>query len=171
MAGQGFYARVAGKTKQLFGIQTSAGSADSGKLIAAGSDGKLDASFLPTGIGANQVIVPATEALSAGQFVNLYDATGTLSARLADNSNNRAAWGYVKEAVTSGASATVFRLNTVNANLSSLTAGGDYWLGTAGGIVTVPLDPVTDAGKLDQYLGVARSATELVTAEFEAVYL
>ncbi len=171
MAAQGFLARVAGKTKQLFGIQSSLGSADAGKLIAAGADGKLDSSFLPTGIGANQIIAPATEALSAGQFVNLYDATGTLSVRLADNSNNREAWGYVKEAVVSGADATVYRLNTVNANLSSLTAGADYWLGTAGAVITAPLSPVLDTGKLDQYLGKARSATELVTVEFEPVQL
>ena len=171
MAAQGFLARVAGKTKQLFGIQTSAGAGDAGKLIAAGADGKLDSSFMPTGIGANQVVVPTTEALSAGQFVNLYNVTGTLSARLADNSNNRAAWGYVTAAVASGASATVYRLNTVNANLSGLTAGSEYWLGVAGGTIAAALDPVTGVGKLDQYLGVAKSATELVTSEFEAVYL
>lgn len=171
MAAQGFLARVAGRTKQLFGIMVSGGATDAGKLIAAGNDGKLDASFLPTGIGANQVIVPATEALSAGQFVNLYDATGTLSARLADNSNNREAWGYVKEAVVSGAQATVYRLNTVNANLSSLVTGSDYWLGTAGGVITAPLDPEDDTGKLDQYLGKALSATELVTAELEPIQL
>jgi hypothetical protein len=171
MAGQGFLARVAGKTKQIFGIQTSAGAGDAGKLIAAGTDGKLDSSFMPTGIGANQVVVPATEALSAGQFINLYNVTGTLSARLADNSNNRAAWGYVTAAVTSGAQATVYRLNTVNANLSGLTPGSDYWLGVAGGTIAAPLDPVTGTGKMDQYLGVAKSATELVTAEFEAVLL
>lgn len=171
MAAQGFLSRVAGRTKQFFGIQSSAGSADAGKLIAASSDGKLDASFLPTGIGANQVIVPATEALSAGQFVNLYDATGVLSARLADNSNTRAAWGYVKAAVVSSEMATIYRLNTVNANLSSLVVGADYWLGTAGGVINAPLDPVTDVGKMDQYLGIASSATELVTAEFEEIYL
>ncbi|MGV8917847.1 MAG: hypothetical protein ACOH2R_08615 [Pseudomonas sp.] len=171
MAAQGFLARVAGKTKQLFGIQTSAGSGDAGKLIAAGDDGKLDESFLPTGIGANSVVAPATEAFSAGNFVNLWDQGGTIGARLADNSNNRPAHGYVKEVVSSGSNATVYRLNTINAELSGLVAGSEYWLGVAGAVMVTPLDPLVDTGKTDQYLGIASSDTELVTCEFEAILL
>jgi len=173
MAGQGFLARVAGKTKQLFGLQSSAGAADAGKIIATDSTGKLDASFLPAGIGANTVTATTTEALTAGAFVNLFDNNGTMGARLADNSNGRAAHGYVNSAVASGVAATVNRLNTVNANRSGLTAGKEYWLGTAGGVLATPLDPtdVANVGKADQYLGIAKSATELVTAEFQAVYL
>lgn len=173
MAGQGFLARVAGKTKQLFGIQTSAGAADAGKIIALDSTGKLDSSFLPAGIGANTVSGLASEALTAGAFVNLFDNNGALGVRLADNSNGRPAHGYVNSVVASGAAATVNRLNTVNANRSGLVAGKEYWLGTAGGVAVTALDPadVANAGKVDQYLGVAKSETELVTTEFEAVYL
>jgi len=171
MAAQGFLARVAGRTKQLFGIQSSAGAGDAGKLISADAGGKLDPSFLPTGIGANSVAVPSTEALSAGDFVNLFDNAGVLSMRLADNSNGREAWGYVKTSVSIAATGTAFRLNTVNANLTGLTAGDDYWLGTAGGVIDTPLDPAVDIGSLDQYLGKAASATELVTAEYEPVTL
>lgn len=173
MAGQGFLARVAGRTKQLFGLQSSAGAADAGKIIATDATGKLDASFLPAGIGANTVSAPASEAFTAGAFVNLFDNNGALGARLADNSNGRPAHGYVNSAVVSGAAATINRLNTVNANRSGLTAGKEYWLGTAGGVIAAALDPtdVANAGKVDQYLGVAKSATELVTTEFEAVYL
>lgn len=173
MAGQGFLARVAGRTKQLFGLQSSTGTADAGKIIATDATGKLDASFLPAGIGANTVSAPASEALTAGAFVNLFDNNGALGARLADNSNGRPAHGYVNSAVVSGAAATINRLNTVNANRSGLTAGKEYWLGTAGGVIVTALDPADAAnvGKVDQYLGVAKSATELVTTEFEAVYL
>lgn len=171
MAAQGFLARVAGKTKQLFGLQSSAGSADAGKLIATDSTGKLDSSFLPTGIGANTVTGTASEALTAGAFVNLFDNSGAMGVRLADNTNGRPAHGYVNSAVASAAAATVYRLNTVNSNLSGLSPGDDYWLGTAGGVVSTALDPATDTGKVDQYLGVAKSATELVTTEFEAITL
>lgn len=171
MAAQGFLARVAGRTKQLFGLQASVGSADAGKLIATDGTGRLDTSFLPTGVGRNTVTAPASEALSGGQFVNLYDASGVLTVRLADNSNARAAWGYVKEPVASGAQALVYRLNTLNANLSGLTPGAHYWLGTVGALIATPLDPLTDTGKLDQYLGIALSATELVTVEFDLVLL
>lgn len=173
MAGQGFLARVAGKTKQLFGLQSSAGAADAGKIIATDATGKLDPSFLPAGIGANTLSAPASEALTAGAFVNLFDNNGALGARLADNSNGRPAHGYVNSAVASGAAATVNRLNTVNANRSGLTAGKEYWLGAAGGVTATALDPtaVGSVGKVDQYLGLAKSDTELVTTEFEAVYL
>jgi uncharacterized protein YaiE (UPF0345 family) len=171
MAGQGFLARVAGRTKQIFGIQTSAGAADAGKIPALDATGKFDISLLPTGIGANSVVVPASEAIGAGKFVNLWSDGGVLSMRLADNSSGREAWGYVTSAVTLAATGTAFRLNTVNANMTGLTPGSDYWLGIAGGAIAAALDPVTDAGKLDQYLGKAKSATELVTAEFESITL
>jgi hypothetical protein len=122
-------------------------------------------------VGANIVVANATENLSAGDFVNLHDNTGVLGVRKADNSNNREAWGYVKAAVTSGNPATVYRLNTVNDARTGLTAGASYWLGTAGGVITTPLDPVADVGKTCQFLGIAKSTTELVTEELEAVLL
>jgi hypothetical protein len=170
---QSFLARVSGKLKQIAAIAVSAGAGDAGKIIATDSGGKLDSSFLPSGIGANQVTVPASEALSAGNFVNLHDDAGTLKARKADNSNNRPAHGYVEAAVTLAATATVKRLNTVNANLSGLTPGVEQWLGTAGGVISTPLDStdVANAGKACQYLGIAKSATELVTVEEASVLL
>lgn len=171
MAVQGFLARVAGKTKQIIATVTSNGAADAGKIVALNSGGKLDQSLLPPGIGANSVQAVASEAIGAGKFVELWSDAGVLKMRLADNSNGRAAWGYVKEAVSSAASGAVYRLNTVNANMSGLTPGGDYWLGVAGGVVNTPLDPAVDTGKLDQYLGKALSATELVTVEYEPVTL
>lgn len=171
MAAQGFIARVGGKFKQVFAILTSAGAGDSGKIPALDASGKLDASFLPTGIGANSVVAVASEAIAAGKFVQLYDNAGVLGMRLADNSNNREAWGYVTAAVANAASGTAYRLNTVNAGLTGLTAGGSYWLGTAGGVIAAPLDPVTGVGKTDQFLGVAKSTTELVTSELDPVLL
>lgn len=171
MAAQGFIAVVSGKLKQVFAIVTSAGAADSGKIPALDATGKLDSSFLPTGIGANTVSAVASEALSAGDFVNLYNNAGALNARKADNSNGRPAHGYVTAAVSSSATATVQRLNTVNASRTGLTAGTEYWLGTAGSVISTPLDPVTDVGKVMQYLGIAKSTTELVTVEGDPVTL
>lgn len=171
MAAQGFLARVAGRTKQLFGLQVSTGAADAGKIPALNDDGVIDETMLPAGVGANTVSAAASESLAAGDFVNLWDDAGVLKVRKADNSNNRRADGYVKVVVSSAASATVYRLNTINANRSGLTPGAEYWLGTAGGVISSPLDPVTDTGKTDQYLGIAKSATELVTVEYEPVLL
>lgn len=168
-----YLARVAGRIKQIAAIVVSAGAGDAGKIVALDGGGKLDASLLPAGIGANQVVAPSSENLSAGDFINLYSNAGALTARKADNSNGREAWGYVEAAVTSPANATVKRLNTVNGNRTGLTPGSQYWLGTAGGVITTPLDAtdVANANKVCQYLGYAKSATELVTVEEAPVYL
>jgi hypothetical protein len=165
--------RQGGKTKQYEPIVESVGTADAGKPIATNSAGKVDPTFLPAGIGANTVAATATEALSAGAFVNLYAASGAFSARLADNSNGRPAHGFVQAAVASSGTATVYPLGITNSSLSGLTAGTDYWLGTAGAPTATPLDETdsTNAGHVSQYLGVAKSATELVTVRDEPVVL
>lgn len=172
-ATQGFLARVSGKTKQLFGLAVSAGAADAGKIVATGSDGRLDTSLMPVGIGANTIIAPASEAIGAGKFVNFYTNAGAMNVRLADNSNGRQADGYVKDAVANAAAATVYPLDTTNTALAGLTPGGRYWLGTAGGVLATALDPTDTAnsGKICQELGVAKSATELVTDDLGCVVL
>lgn len=172
-ATQGFLARVAGKTKQLFGLAVSTGAADAGKLVSTGSDGKLDASLMPVGIGANTIIATASEAIGAGKFVNFHSNEGYLGVRLADNSNGRYADGYVKDAVVNAAPATVYPLDTTNSALTGLTPGARYWLGTAGGVIPAALDSTDTAntGKVCQELGVAKSATELVTDDLGYITL
>ena len=162
---QGFLSRVAGKTKQLLALVTSVGSADAGKIVALGADGRLDLSVMPSGVGVATTQATASEALPIGAFINFWSNAGVFSARLADNSNGRQADGFVLAAVASSAAATVYPLDAPNAQLTGLTVGARYWLGTAGGVLAIPLDE-TDVGnvnKVSQYLGVAKSATELVT--------
>lgn len=170
---QGFLARVAGKTKQLFGLATSAGAADAGKIVATGPDGRLDLSLMPVGIGSNSTSCPASEALGAGKFVNFHANAGALNVRLADNSNGRQADGFVKDAVASNGTAVVSPLDSTNSGLTGLSPGARYWLGTAGGVITAALDPadVANAGKVCQELGTAKSATELVTDDLGHVVL
>lgn len=164
---QGFLARVAGRTKQLFAIDESAGAGDAGKIPALGSDGRFDMSMMPNGLGADTHVIPASEALSAGNFVNIWTDSGAVKVRLADNSNGRQADGFVLDAVSSSANATVYPLDGTNSELTGLTPGAAYWLGTAGGVTTTPLDEtdVANANKISQYLGKAKSATELITAD------
>lgn len=162
---QGFLARVAGKTKQIFATVVSAGAGNAGNIVALDGSGRLDASVMPVGIGADTTQAVASEALGAGKFVNYHDNAGVFSARLADNSNGRQADGFVIEAFALAATATVYPLDGTNAALTGLTGSTRYWLGTAGGVTAAPLDE-TDTGnanKISQYLGVAKSATELVT--------
>lgn len=168
MSAQKFLALVGGKMRQVAAIITSAGAADANKIIAAGPDGRLDASLLPVGVGVNTVSAVASEACGAGKFVNLYGDAGELKMRLADNSNGRPAHGFVQAEVLSAATGAVFPLDTTNAGVTGLSAGGEYWLGTAGGVIAAPLDAADDANanKINQLLGVAMSATELRTDDY-----
>lgn len=168
-----FIARIAGAFQQVTALAASAGAQDANKIVATSADGRLDASLMPVGFGAKTTAVPASEQLGAGAFVNLFDDGGTLKARLADNSNARAADGFVLSATAPAAVAQVYPLDDVNAQLSGLTVGADYWLGTAGGVLAVPLDAGSsaNAGKLCQYLGKAKSATELLTCDAARVTL
>ena len=163
--------REGGETKQYKPVQASAGSADAGKVPALNAAGKIDGSMLD--IGEQSTPVTASEALGAGKFVNLWNDSGTLKARLADNSNGRPAHGFVRAAAALSTTATVFPLDAVNAALSGLTIGATYFLGTAGGVISTPLDATDDnnEGFIDQKLGVAKSATELMTDDYDYVVL
>lgn len=173
MAAQRFLARVGGKFKQLQALVQSSGVSDAGKIVALGDDGRLDDSVMPVGIGVEVDVLPASEALTAGDFVNIWSDSGVAKVRKADNTNGRGADGFVLVAVTSSANATVYPLDGVNASLTGLTPGADYWLGTAGGVTPTPLDE-TDGGnanKVSQYLGKALSASELRTGDHPRVVL
>lgn len=175
MAAKGFLRLVGGKFQQIIATVVSAGSANGGDLVALDDNGRLSTTVMPTGFGANTVAATATEALAAGDFVNLYPNAGAFSARKADNSNNRPAHGYVTAAVANAGTATVYPLDGVNANLTGLTVGSDYFLGTAGAVTATPLDATLPANqgtnKVSQYLGIARSPTELVTNDSDPVLL
>lgn len=162
-----------GARKLVEGLVASAGVADAGKIVATGSDGRLDQSLMPLGIGADTVSAVASEAIGAGKFVNFHDNAGTFSVRLADNSNGRRTDGFVTEAVAGAATATVYPMDGVNSALSGLTAGARYYLDTAGGVTSTPLveTDALNANKISQYVGTAKSATELVTDDSDPVIL
>lgn len=170
---QRFLERKNGRTQQKQATVESAGAADAGKVLALDDDGRLHTSVLPAGIGADTQILPASEALSAGVFVNIWTDAGVAKVRLADNSNGREADGYVLEVVADAANATVYPLDGTNSELSGLTAGARYWLGTAGGVIDTPLveTDAANANKISQLLGKAKSETELITADDSYVVL
>jgi len=60
----------------------------------------------------------------------------------------------------------------VNTAMTGLTVGAVYYLGTAGGVITPALDATSAAaGSIDQKLGLATSATELATDDYDYVVL
>jgi hypothetical protein len=146
-------------------IATSAGASDAGKIAATGSDGRFDITLMPVGVGSDAFTVPAAEALSAGDFVSLIAVSGVVKAHLADWSNGRRAAGFVTSAVTVNGTATVYPLGETNSALSALTPGSHYWLDANGAVrATSGVGDPDNAGYLCQRLGVALSATELLTS-------
>jgi hypothetical protein len=134
---------------------SSAGAGDSGKIPALDASGRLDNSFLPVGIGADTAIITASEALAAGDFVNVW-ASGV---RKADASTSgKEAHGFVLTAVAAAAPATVYFEGT-NTQVTGMTSGVVFLSPTTAGLATAT--PPTTAGHISQIIGVAVSATAI----------
>jgi hypothetical protein len=136
----------------------SSGSGSSGKLAALDSSGRLDSTVLPVGVGADTATITTSEALSAGDLVNIWSNIGTANARKADATTaGKEAHGFVLAAFASGASATVYFEGT-NTQCSGLTPGRQFLLTTAGKCgATAP----SSSGNVVQIVGFATSATSL----------
>lgn len=151
-----------GKGKLIEATVASTGVAEAGDVVALDASGKLDASVLPVGVGPDVKIVEASEALTAGDYVNIFDNAGTPNVRLADNSNGREAHGYVLASFAITENAQVF-FEGPNTAASSALAGQRAYLGTAGDIITTPLDPATQTGNIHQLLGSYVDVNEINT--------
>lgn len=147
-----------GLPTEVAGQVTSAGAADAGKIPQLDAAGRLDTTLMPAGVGQNVSTFVASEALAAGNWVSVWNDVGVSKVRLADNSNARRAHYFVRAAVTLGGTATVYGVGELNDQLTGLTIGAEYFLGTVGASTTaVP----TAAGSIVQGVGVAESATAI----------
>ncbi len=144
------------------GKASSAGVGDAGKLVALDGSGRIDNSMMPTGLGADTKVLTASEALSAGNLVNIWNDAGTTKVRKADATTaGKEAHGFVLAAAASGASATVY-FEGANTGVTGLTGGNVFLSTTAGGCTnTAP----SGSGNVVQRVGIATAATEL---NFEA---
>lgn len=156
MAAKKFLRLVSGAFTEIFATVTSAGAADDGNIVALDATGRLDTSVMPVGIGADTALIAASEALSAGDWINVWDSAGVPKVRKADATTpGKEAHGFVLAAVTSGASATVYFEGT-NTQVTGQTAGPVYLQTTPGtGGATVP----SGSGQIVQEIGFAVSAT------------
>lgn len=162
MAGDKYIHNVGGTMTEVASLQSSAGVADAGKIPALDATGKIDLTMLPPGVAPNTSVLVASEALSGGAFVNVYDDAGTPSVRNADaTTGGKEAHGYVLTAVASAANATVY-FNGANGGVTGATGGVQYLAIVPG---TMSNTPPSGAGNVVQRLGVATSATSM---NFEA---
>jgi hypothetical protein len=141
----------------LNGKVASAGAADAGKSIFTDAAGKLDPTMLPSGIGADTQVITASEALSAGDYVNVWSNAG-FKVRKADATvAGKEAHGFVLSNVIGGGDATVY-FEGSNTAVTGQTAGVVF-LGTVAGsgVVIAP----SGAGSIVQRLGFATSPTSV----------
>ena len=148
-----------GRFKQVDGTVTSAGAAQAGKIVALDSAGKLDASLIPSGAGGggNVVSIVATESLTAGDWVNIFNNGGTAAVKKAlAQDTTRPATGYVTTSIGATNPVNVY-MSGPNAKIpvGSFTAadlGKTVFLSASvqGGCSTTP--PST-SGQLIQPLG------------------
>lgn len=139
-------------------VESSAGAGDDGKLVSLDATGRLNNNMMPTGIGQASFVLDASEALSAGDFVNIFWTGSVRQVRKADASNGFRADGFVTAAVVISTAATVF-YGDQNDQLASLNQDDIYFLGDAGAVTnTAP----STSGDIVQYLGKPVSDTSLI---------
>jgi hypothetical protein len=129
------------------------------KIVRLDGSGKLDATVMPTGIGADTAIITASEALAAGDLVNIWNNSSVANVRKADASTaGKEAHGFVLAAVLSTASATVYFEGT-NTQCTGLTPGLQYLSGSTAGKSSTTA--ASGTGKVVQIVGFAVTATSM----------
>lgn len=147
-----------GVVTEVRAVDTSSGAGDATKIPALDASGKLASGFMPSGFGTDTVSVTASEALTAGDFVNFHNSSG-VKVRKADAATaGKEAHGFVIAGVSQSATATVY-LSGENTAVTGLTVGAMQFLATTAGgrTETAP----TTAGQVVQRLGVAVSTTSI----------
>ena len=138
---------------------TSAGAGDAGKFVQLDGSGRLDTTMMPVGLGADTIALITSEAVAAGDFINVWNDGGTAKARKADATvEGKEAHGFVLTGVGSGVSATVY-FEGQNNQLTGMTPGARQYLSTTAGARTE--SPPSTAGNVVLMLGNAINATTL----------
>jgi hypothetical protein len=142
-----------GKTTLVSAISASTGATDANKIFMTNASGQIDASFMPPGVEIQVETANATEDLTSGNFVNIYDNGGTPGVRKAiANDVNKIANGFVLTSTLTGASATIFTKG-VNTALASVEGSIYYLSATTSGLGTVT-PPAQSVGNFQQTLGI-----------------
>ena len=154
-----YLAHSSGRIVEQVPITTSAGVADALKLLQTDATGKISSTVLPTGIGADTASINSTEALTAGDLVNVYDVgSGVFGVRRADASTQgKEATGFVISGFASGIPALVY-FEGSNTQVTGMLPGTRYLATTPGGSTSTP---PSATGNVVQIVGFGTSATVL----------
>jgi hypothetical protein len=147
-----------GRATEREGLNSSAGAGDAGKIPALDAAGRLANNMMPVGVGADTATVASSENLAAGDYVNIWNDSGTPKVRKADASTaGKEAHGFVLSAVTSPANATVY-FEGSNTQVTGQT-GGPVFLSTTPGLGTAT--PPSSSGNVVQRVGIATAAANV----------
>ena len=155
MAAKKFLRYVNNIITEVLGVQTSAGAASAGDIPALDESGRIDMSMMPVGLGADTAAIAASEALAAGDFVNIWNSSGAKVRKADATVAGKEAHGFVLAAVANGANATVYFEGT-NTQVTGQTPGNAYLQTTAG--KSGPTAP-SAAGNVVQCVGFATGPT------------
>lgn len=128
------------------------------QLTAAFQAVGADIKALQEASGAGTAVT-ASEALAAGDFVNVWDSGGVAAARKADASaSGKRAHGFVLDDALAGSAATVY-FRGVNTACTGLTPGTQFLSTAPGGCTAIA---PTAAGNVLQCIGLAVSSTAVI---------
>jgi hypothetical protein len=154
-----------GISGEVDSIVTSSGAADAGKIPELNSEGLLDISFFPEGVGSTNSgtgfspsNILASEDISAGSLVNIYNDSGAKCRKAMATSFEMEAHGYILTAVSSGQMAGVYFGGTNN-RVTGLSIGKQYLSVDIPGICTTTV--ASGSGNIVQKVGFATSATSM----------
>lgn len=127
-------------------------------IVDGGAGGPI--TINSTASGGDTITAVAVENIAAGQFVAVYDASGTPKCRVAKSSSGQGfqADGFCKAAFLATATATIYLPGAVNAAGGTGLTAGDVFLGTDGYATNTAPSTV---GYISQQIGVAQSATSV----------
>lgn len=146
-----------GRQKEVQAETVGGSGAAANEIPQLDANGRIPATMMPTGIAADTEVITASEALAAGDFVNVHNSAGAKVRKADATTVGKEAHGFVLSAVANGAAATVY-FEGANDQVSSQTPGTVFLATTAGQAVAVP---PSAAGNVQQSLGVAVSATKI----------
>jgi hypothetical protein len=138
---------------------TTGGAGDENKIPALDANGRLAVGMMPSGLGPETQTLAASEALAAGDFINVWDDTGTLKMRKADASADKPAHGFVLAVVENGANGLA-HFDGINNQCAGLSGGPIMYL-SAAAPGTATATPPSASTNYVQRLGTRLSATEI----------
>ncbi len=119
------------------------------------------AAWVEVGVIDNSVFTLTTsEALTAGNFVNIHASSGAKARKANATDDTKPANAYTNTTVGSAAPVDLFAPGSILPGLSGLTPGTMYYLDTTGGAISATAPSAS--GNLVQEVGIALSATTLL---------